>query len=88
MALVNKNMQLYTCKADIINTFLVLLGNAGHLTAQLGTVLTPSKHQAKASKWVSSILSSARGVRLFWSMFLDLTEENVASQEVMRCIYN
>lgn len=50
MALVNKNMQLYTCKADIINTFLVLLGNAGHLTAQLGTVLTPSKHQAKASK--------------------------------------
>lgn len=86
MALVNKNMQVR--KADIINTFHVLLGNAGHLIAQLGTMFTPSKHQVKASKWLSSILSSARWVRLFWSIFLDLAEENVASQEVMRCIYN
>lgn len=48
MALVNKNMQVR--KADIINTFHVLLGNAGHLIAQLGTMFTPSKHQVKASK--------------------------------------
>lgn len=72
-------------KANIINTFHVLLGNAGHLIAQMGTVLTPSG-APRESFPIST--QSARGMRLFWSMFFDLAEENVASQEVMRCICN
>ena len=75
-------------KANIINTFHPFFGNTGTLIAPDWILcLHPQEPQVKAFKCVRSI-QSTRGVKLFWSTFLNSVEENVANQEGMRCICN